>query len=60
MFGVNRDAHTLKRGSMRTEPVKHSAGPLLDCCEPLRVILIVCESWSDEVGAAPHPAAAHA
>jgi hypothetical protein len=30
-----------KRESIRTEPVKYSAGPLCDGCVPLRVICIV-------------------
>src|SRR3954454_21654637 len=30
-----------KSGSTRTEPVKYSAGPLVEGCDPLRVICIV-------------------
>ena len=35
------------RGSTRTEPVKFSACPCREGCEPLRAILIACESWAD-------------
>jgi hypothetical protein len=31
---------TANKGSMRTAPVNHSAGPLPDGCEPLRLISI--------------------
>jgi hypothetical protein len=30
---------------MRTMPVKYSAGPLLDGCEPFRVMTIFCVSF---------------
>src|SRR5512132_4293938 len=45
---------------MRTEPVKYSAGPFRKGCEPLRVMVMVCESWTDAAGAAPDPEAAPA
>jgi hypothetical protein len=32
---------------MRTEPVKYSAGACRDGCEPLRVMVIVCDSVLD-------------
>jgi hypothetical protein len=32
---------------MRTESLGYSADPLLEGCEPLRVLLIVCESSLD-------------
>jgi hypothetical protein len=36
-----------KRGSTRTEPVKLSAGPLREACEPLRLISIILHlDWS--------------
>ena len=43
---------------MRTEPVKYSAGPLTEGCEPLRVMLIGWESSLDATGGAPDPEAA--
>ena len=48
----------LNKGSMRTEPVKYSAGPLLEGCEPLRVILIVFESPLEAAEGASDPEAA--
>src|SRR5208283_4021163 len=48
----------LKSGSMRTEPVKYSAGPLPEGCEPLRVMLILCESSFEATRGAPDPEAA--
>jgi hypothetical protein len=45
-------AFAWNRGSTRTEPVKYSAGPFREGCEPLRVILIFCESSLEAAGAA--------
>ena len=45
---------------MRTEPVKYWADPLLEGCEPLRVMVIVCESSFDTDGRAPDPVEADA
>src|SRR5258708_5818103 len=47
---VRDGAVALNKGSMRTEPVKLSAGPLLEGCEPLRVMLIACESSVEATG----------
>jgi hypothetical protein len=44
-----RGGISLKRGSMRAEPLKCSAGPVAEGCEPPRVILIVCEPCGDAV-----------
>jgi hypothetical protein len=40
---VRDGAFALNRGSTRTEPVKFSAGPCREGCEPLRVIVMACE-----------------
>jgi hypothetical protein len=45
----------LNRGSTRTGPVKFSAGPWREACEPLRVILIVCESALEAIEGASEP-----
>src|SRR6185295_18732910 len=41
---VRDDTFVWNKRSTRTEPVKFSAGPCREGCEPLRVILIDCES----------------
>jgi hypothetical protein len=40
---------------MRTEPVKVSAGPWREGCEPLRVILSVCEDSLEATERASEP-----
>jgi hypothetical protein len=42
-------------GSMRAEPVKYSAGPCRDGCEPLRVIVIICDSLVEAAEGAYEP-----
>jgi hypothetical protein len=42
----------LKQGSMRTVPVKYSAGPLLEGCEPL-LLMSISEFPSDLLGYSP-------
>src|SRR5438128_12627249 len=43
------------RWSMRTEPVKYRADPVLEGCEPLRVMIIVCEPCVNPAGCPPAP-----
>src|SRR5437899_13067791 len=45
---VRDGAFALKSGSIRTEPVKFSAGPWRDGCEPLRVTVIDCEDSPEQ------------
>jgi hypothetical protein len=40
---------------MRAEPVKYSAGPSRDGCEPLRVIVIICDSLVEAAEGAYDP-----
>jgi hypothetical protein len=40
---------------MRAEPVKYSAGPLLDGCEPLRAMVSVCDSLLEAAEGAYDP-----
>jgi hypothetical protein len=54
---VSAGSFAWNRGSTRTEPVKFSAGPFREGTEPLRVILIVCESCIGAVWGAPDPSA---
>jgi hypothetical protein len=42
---------------MRTEPVKFSADPLLEACQPLRMTVIPCESSYEATEAASEPRA---
>src|SRR2546421_11281032 len=46
-------AFAWNRGSTRTEPVKFSAGPCREGCEPRRVIVIICEYLAGADGEAP-------
>jgi hypothetical protein len=50
----------LNRGPMPTVPVKYSAGPLPEGCEPIRVILIICEFSLEVTGGARDPESAFA
>jgi hypothetical protein len=43
---------------MRTEPVKYSADPFPEGCEPLRVMLIACKSSLEATEGASEPEAA--
>ena len=55
---VREGMFALNSGSISTEPVKYSAGPLLEGCEPLRAMLIVCESRLEATEGSPDPEAA--
>lgn len=45
---------------MRTAPVKYWADPLMEGCEPLRVMVMVGASAGERAGRAPAPEAAGA
>ena len=49
---VRDGAFTLNKGSMRTEPVKYSAGAFAEGWEPLRATLTNCEPGTEVAGAA--------
>jgi hypothetical protein len=54
LYQTGAGSFARNKGLMRTVPVKYSAGPLLDGCEPFRVMTIFCGSF-ETVGAAFEP-----